>query len=1031
MFSKNIKVLSLFLVLAVVMIGAVSAVSAEPATDGPIDNATVTNTGDTPVSNGNIITINDTVKTGAASTGSLNTHVPESTVINATTTGDDNTLNTATQPNVVVSSGIYTKSSDVYTLVDGATVDGATVTLGTDGTFATDLTINGADKLTDGTTYYLNVVVPKGSAAYTDTVYTYLSADSNSYIAFTYNDDVLALDDYKNTISYGDSWSFSGTLTKTDGTPVDGVNVDVTVGGNTYTVATDKNGKFSLNDVTYKALTGSSTPLAVTTTNMTFEFSYSDVSATATLNITPKNGKVNGVLNDSNADFGAVDVSINGTVLDINGDLIKDSTVTVTGAAINQATGEKTDLTFTRNTDGSYTLTTDSAKAINGLDSGVYFITLSATGSNYKINNSDVMVLTINKVATNLTANKTIYTTNDVLKATTIADFIKAISNSTTGNEKIDGTWTAVLYKADGTAVKAITPVKGSDANLGTATINNILIGEQANGNYYVLITFTPTDKDNYAASNTTVNIVIKNSNVITVTPPSLKYNLTTTGNGTYANITFETPINTTVEMFINNKSLGNVNVINGKATIDFGALALSAGDYNVTYAFAGDDTYLPYNVTATVSVTGQPIGDLNAKPTVINGVTLNTVNKTFTLNLTNSTNDLVNYTGDVNYYIGGKLAGTVSMVEGKVTVDANTLKGLTKGAITVTFKINNNYTSKPVYVIINTVQLTSDIIAKNISTNNVTPITIKGTVANATEGTVQVFLFDSSKYDPEHVEDNVIASTTTKVNADGSFTATFGNYANGNYTVLISYTSTTQLTEDVATTINVTVNGTAPEPTPVVGNITTNLTINTNFTEAYGEGLNLTGKLTDANGNPIVGQHIALNLTNPANGASKIYWVTTDTNGEYQLQINLFVGSYTASASFAGFTTADNKTYYLPSGPANGTITVTNGTEPVDNRTATVLSFSNFTEKYGQALNFTGTLKTTDGTPIIGQKIGMILSNAAGQSKLYWRTTDSAGEVQLPIELFAGDYTFKCYFEGDSTYQPSNNQTGSITVTA
>ena len=365
---------------------------------------------------------------------------------------------------------------------------------------------------------------------------------------------------------------------------------------------------------------------------------------------------------------------------------------------------------------------------------------------------------------------------------------------------------------------------------------------------------------------------------------------------------------------------------------------------------------------------------------------------------------------------------GNVSMVEGKAIVDATTLKGLTDGDNAVIFDLNNNQAStNTVTVTISTKQLTSDIIAANITTNNATPITITGTVINATEGTVVVDLLNA--------KNETIASVLGNVAADGTFTVAFGNYANGVYTANITYNSTTGLSTNNTKNITVTVNGTAP--TPVTGNITTNLTINSNFTETYGEGLNLTGKLTDANGNPIVGQHIALNLTNPTTGASKIYWVTTDTNGEYQLQINLFVGSYTASASFGGFTTADNKTYYLPSGPANGTITVTNGTEPVDNRTATVLAFSNFSEKYGQALNFTGTLKTTNGTAIVGQKVAIELFNKAGQSKVYWRTTDTDGAVQLPIELFAGDYTFKCTFAGDSTYQPSNNQEGSITVTA
>ena len=58
---------------------------------------------------------------------------------------------------------------------------------------------------------------------------------------------------------------------------------------------------------------------------------------------------------------------------------------------------------------------------------------------------------------------------------------------------------------------------------------------------------------------------------------------------------------------------------------------------------------------------------------------------------------------------------------------------------------------------------------------------------------------------------------------------------------------------------------------------------------------------LTYSNGTPIVGQHIALNLTRLSSGASKVYWVTTDSNGEFQQMIELGVGNYTASATFSG----------------------------------------------------------------------------------------------------------------------------------
>ncbi len=73
------------------------------------------------------------------------------------------------------------------------------------------------------------------------------------------------------------------------------------------------------------------------------------------------------------------------------------------------------------------------------------------------------------------------------------------------------------------------------------------------------------------------------------------------------------------------------------------------------------------------------------------------------------------------------------------------------------------------------------------------------------------------------------------------------------------------------------------------------------NLTKTYGTLANYTGKLLDEYGNPIMGQHIALNLTRLSDGASKIYYATTDTQGEYQLAINLSPGEYSVQASYAG----------------------------------------------------------------------------------------------------------------------------------
>ena len=1027
MFSKNIKTLSLFLVLAAVMIVAVGAVS---AADVNVGNGNVTSTpGSNTVTTGDTGTVTSDVTTNLTTTKNVTsedkvTTVPKGTAISGTVTNESYTNTTLT---ITVDSKIYldTKGTD-----SGVTATIGNVTLTNGNATIPVSAISDDTKLTNGNTYYLKITLPANSAAAlknTDNShnFTVIKDAFTTYVPFKYSTPTLVLDKNTSTIAYGDAWSFSGTLTGADGKPVYDDTINMTgasdsTGSQTITVKTDVNGKFVINSTMW-ALKGF-TAIPASSTNYTLTFTPTTTTgvnnSTAQLNVTKKTLNIKATLNQTSAFYGSP-VTLTVTVTDADGKVLNIDDLGLTFETFNEnfvnvapTTGNTLDV----NAKGLYLFdNVDVTSSSTNLLTGQYTVKVSAdenTLKNYNIDSSNVG-LTIKDLDTTITADPSTVTGD--LSAPGSVDLIV---NTTNGKEaNIDGNGYAMVYDANGYPIYKIDTVTFANG-LATVDLTSTMFGN-AKGSYTITF-FSPT-VTGYAVSNTTVKVIIKDVNTIEVND-TLDFIIGTTGNATIINITSSPVQNTTLNVFVNNKSVGTVDVINGTAIFNVGSLKLDAGDYNITFAYAGDKTYNPFNATTKVVVGPNFIGNLTTSNDTIDDVSINSQNKTFTLNLTNATTGkILNYTGAVNYYKDGKLLGTVNMVEGMVTVDATTLKGLTNDENIIVFQVNNNVNSTTATVTINTVAVSSVINADNVSTNNATPITITGTIVNATEGTVNVNLKDA--------KNKTIATVTGNVAADGTFTVAFGNYANGVYTAEINYTSATGLSKASTKNVTVTVNGTAP--TPVVGNVTTNLTINSNFTETYGQGLNLTGKLTDANGNPIVGQHIALNLTNPATGASKIYWVTTDTNGEYQLQINLFVGSYTASASFAGFTTADNKTYYLPSGPANGTITVTNGTEPVDNRTATVLAFSNFTEKYGQALNFTGTLKTTDGTPIVGQKLNMVLSNAAGQSKLYWRTTDTNGEVQLPIELFAGDYTFKCYFEGDSTYQPSNNQTGSITVTA
>ena len=141
-------------------------------------------------------------------------------------------------------------------------------------------------------------------------------------------------------------------------------------------------------------------------------------------------------------------------------------------------------------------------------------------------------------------------------------------------------------------------------------------------------------------------------------------------------------------------------------------------------------------------------------------------------------------------------------------------------------------------------------------------------------------------------------------------------------------------------------------------GNNTNTIIISGNFTQDFGNGGNFTIQLVDENGNPIVGQHIALNLTNPQNGLSKIYWVTTDVNGYAFLEINLVPGNYSVKSSYTGNTeygSSEDKfnTIIVNNGAiTNGTDNNTDNTDNITNITNGV-SISDIISKAGEVADF------------------------------------------------------------------------------
>ena len=187
------------------------------------------------------------------------------------------------------------------------------------------------------------------------------------------------------------------------------------------------------------------------------------------------------------------------------------------------------------------------------------------------------------------------------------------------------------------------------------------------------------------------------------------------------------------------------------------------------------------------------------------------------------------------------------------------------------------------------------------------------------------------------------------------------------------------------------------------------------------GSGENFTMLLVDSLGAPIIGQHVSINLTRVSSGASKVYDLVTDFNGLASIPIFLAKGDYTAKLIYNNNTMGD--TTYLSKESETFNITVTDG------KIGTLFTVSPMTKTYGDGTKFTGTLTTTNGSPVIGQHVLITLARFSGQSKTYEATTDYNGVASIDINLAPSSYLGIMAFEGMDPYLPSESSMVSITV--
>lgn len=598
------------------------------------------------------------------------------------------------------------------------------------------------------------------------------------------------------------------------------------------------------------------------------------------------------------------------------------------------------------------------------------------------------------KLKTTLIYTNTVYSFKSNETAKIIVNLKNMLGNNLSGK--------TIKFKINNTEIQNITDANG----------NAYLFIEGLDLGYYPL-KYDFEGDDDYAAStnNTTIRIKTPISPTI-ISGENMKINTTSLENFvvTLTDDEYTPAVGQRVFITLDTMIQSQITDKNGQVKIPL--YGLSEGNYTVKYNFNANEDYYASQGNNTIIVEDpKPIILI---PTIITGTNI-TMEKSeireFTVTLTafNETplpNQTIHMTfDDMNYTFLTNDEGQATLV----LIDLETGTYIINYIFeeTETYESSNGYNVIDVYT--NSTPTPSNLTNTYILTNDYTVHEgdnldfyailhdINGTPL---ENKTLFFLFNG-------------VSTSILTDEDGQAILELTDLLVGNYTIFYRFNGDETYNHSYGTNNILVIPKNTTNETQIL-----NTTINAeNLEKIYGDNTPFKGTLLDENGNPVVGQHISINLTRTSSGASKIYSLVSDYNGEFQLEINLAPGIYTANIDYAGLEL--EKTTYLPS-QKTANIIITNH---IDTRTATILTTEQFIEKYNAGKAFTGTLTDINGNPIAGQHISINLTRlSSGASKIYDTVTDYMGIFKLSINLAIGEYTALCTYDGTDKYQPSSS---------
>jgi len=543
-----------------------------------------------------------------------------------------------------------------------------------------------------------------------------------------------------------------------------------------------------------------------------------------------------------------------------------------------------------------------------------------------------------------------------------------------------------------------------------TTNINNLI----NNKTYYAKYNATTKGKFNITGNATGVNNLTVNNGTITVKDdPNLDVNVTSGD------------LNLNIKVIVDSDATGNVTIKIGDKTyygtlvnrVFEGTYNVSAGDYNVTVIYDGDEIFgaAYYNETITIPKLNTTLVGNNVVMYYKNGTR-------YYVKLTDiNGNPIANTNVTIN--INGQNYTRTTDENGIASIALNLNQGIYN--VTVLFNGTDNYNPSETN---NTIEIKTTITSENIvkfynngtkliivvvdgqgnPLNNITVVlNINGQFYTLTTDENGTAFFDSNllpgnyvvtinnTYNGELKSNNISVISTINssdivmyYNNGTKYTATIldgqGNPLNNTNVTIVIDGKTYNLTTDENGTVTLDLDFQPGNYTLQITNHNDNLTINNTITIKatiksedivmyYNNGTKYTATILDGQGNPLNNTNVTIVID------GKTYNLTTDENGTVTLDLDFQPGNYTLQITNHN----DNLTI-------NNTITI-----------KTTIITKNIVKYYRNGTQYIITILDGQGNPLNNTNVTI---NINGQN--YTRTTDENGTIVFSINLNPGNYT-------------------------